>query len=133
MVDVARNPSPPIHAEYAPTIGEYIRAHAGAARSSVGTVAFGTALLILGIFDLVLPQDPVASLLILAGLALMSGYYIVPFIWWSAHRRPDLLLGAHELTADVSGLRIKTATTSIEQEWSTFRDVREQPADFIMG
>lgn len=94
--------------------------------SVLGTFGVATSL-----FSLLIVGDPVALVILIGGVALLSGTFIVPFVWWSIHQRRDLVLAPIEVVADASGLSVATATTTGRHDWSVFRRVRETSGAFL--
>jgi hypothetical protein len=115
---------PAVHVDYQMSGADYRSATIELTQQSVGTVAFGT--LFVGMSLIPLLNGDLSSIPILVvGLSFLTGVYCLPFIWWAIRRRSDLLLTRHDLTADATGIRVATATTTTQQTWPTFRRVRE--------
>jgi hypothetical protein len=114
----------PIEVAYRLAPAEYGRAMIEMVQQSVGSVAIGSAFVVMGGWTF-LNGDSVSLVLVLFGLAMASGLYCVPFILWAVRRRPDLLLGQHEVRVDGDGVAVTTATTSARQSWATFKRLRE--------
>jgi hypothetical protein len=125
-------PSPSVvSARYRPTRYDYVSASTAAARGSALSVAIGTYLAAISIIP-ALNGEIISWGLIAFGVAIASGLYCVPIIWWAVSRRPDLMLGEYELNADSATIQIATATTRTQQTWATFRRVRELPDGFLL-
>lgn len=114
----------PIELAYRLAPAEYRRATIEMVQHSVGSVAIGSALVAMGGWTF-LNGDAVSLILVLFGLAIASGLYCVPFVWWAVRRRPDLLLGQQEVRIDGEGVTFATSMTSARQSWATFKRLRE--------
>lgn len=114
----------PIQIAYRLRASEYGRAMIDMAQQSVGSVTIGSAITAMGAWTF-LQGDGASLVLVIFGVALASGLYCVPFILWAARRRPDLLLGQHEVRIDAEGVTVTTATTSARQGWATFKRLRQ--------
>ena len=114
----------PIQLVYRLRASEYGRAMIEMAQQSVGSVTIGSAIVAMGAWTF-LQGDGASLVLVIFGVAVASGLYSVPFVLWAARRRPDLLLGQHEVRIDADGVTVTTATTSARQGWATFKRLRE--------
>jgi tetrahydromethanopterin S-methyltransferase subunit F len=103
-------------------------------RSSVFATATGTFGLALGIVGAVITGDVGSAVIPIAyGLVMVTGAFSVPFVWWAVRRRPDLLLAAHTVEADESGLTMSTNNAAGRQDWSVYRTGSETAHAFILG
>ncbi len=116
-----------------PTQGDVIRNAMAASRGSTSTVAVGTFAATVGVVTLVLATDlPLAwAPPLVFGLAMLTGTFTVPFVWWTIRRRRDLILAPMEVTADAEGVELTSAVASGRQAWSIFRRARELPSAFL--
>jgi hypothetical protein len=131
MVSRALPPESPVQLDYRPTLSDYVKTAVVSATRSVAAVALGSYLVGIAILPLV-GGDVGSWVTLFIGLTLITGLYVVPFIWWTIRRRPDLMLGPHRLTVDAWGVRSETATVRMEQAWPTFRRVREVAGGFLL-
>jgi hypothetical protein len=122
---------PAVHLTYQLTRSDYRSATLEITQQSVPSVAIGT--FVAGIAVLpVLNGDLGSIVTLIFGLAIATGVYCLPFIWWATRRRSDLLLSRHDLTADATGIRVATPMTNTQQAWPTFRSVRELTNVFLL-
>ena len=121
----------PIHVDYSPKLGDYLKATMVEAATSPANAALAGAFFSMGIF-LILNDDPLGWTSMALGLLSITSLYSAPYICWNARRRADLMLSHRRLTADGSGIRIETGTSNVELTWSTFRKVRQQRDSFVL-
>jgi hypothetical protein len=131
MASTAQPGGSPIDLDYLPTIRDYVMTAVASASRSVIAIALGTYLVLIAIVP-ILGGDLASWMSMLVGLALLSGFYVAPFIWSAVRRRPDLMLGPHHVTVDAWGVRTETATARAELAWPTFRRVRETAGGFLL-
>ena len=75
-------------------------------------------------------QDPIsfvmnALLPIVFGVALVTGWYCVPFSWYAIRKRPELFDAEMTFEADDSGLRFRTTMYDTRIAWPYVRRVRD--------
>jgi ADP-ribose pyrophosphatase len=115
------------------TFGDRVRATSALARMSRGTIAFGLLVLVGALILLTQPEQvPLAIIEIALGIALLSGLYCVPIVWWAARRRPDLFNAELVFEADGVGIRMAGAYVTGSYLWATFRRVREREGFFFL-
>lgn len=116
-----------------PTQGDVIRNAMATSRASTSTVAVGTFSATVGLVSIVLTTDLHLAWAppLVFGLALLTGAYAVPFVWWTIRRRRDLMLVAIDVLADSEGVELASAVASGRQSWSMFRRARELPSAFL--
>ena len=120
-----------ISVAYQPTRGDYRKAALLSAARSMPNAAFGSWFIAIAILP-VLNGDLGSVVTLVVGVTVITGFWCIPLIEWATRRRPDLLLGPHELTVDSWGMRFATASMRAEQGWSTFRRVRQVGGAFLL-
>ena len=120
-----------------PTTSDYVWNAMAVTRSSLVTIAVGTFATATAVVTGILTGDRVLNLpllagLLLAGLSLLTGLFVVPFIWWPIHERRDLVLAPVHFVADEEGISLATETSTARHEWSVFRRIRETPGAFVL-
>lgn len=123
---------PMVRAEYQPQRGDYLKTAVLSAARSMPNAAFGSALVGMSSLAVILTGDLLSAVTLVAGIAVVTGLWCVPFLALALRRRPDLFLGPHELTADSHGVRFAIASGRSEQGWPTFRRVREVGGAFVL-
>jgi hypothetical protein len=131
-MELAADAAATIRAEYQPQRGDYFKAAVLSSARSMPNAAFGTALTCMALLAIILTGDRLSVLILVAGVAGLTGLWSLPFLALALRRRPDLFLGPHELTADADGVRFATASARSEQGWPTFRRVREVGGAFLL-
>jgi hypothetical protein len=63
---------------------------------------------------------------------ILSGYYLVPFAWWSMRRNKWLFEAPVDLTATDAGLEIATAAGVRKVPWEVVTQVREMKQVFAV-
>jgi hypothetical protein len=115
--------APPVTGNYRASVRDYIR-HAPAlkrgTRFSNGFGALAALLAVLSLPYLV----PVALELALA-VALLSGYYTVPFTWLGLRSKRRLVEQQVEVVADAGGVQFTHAVSHIDIPWDEISRVRE--------
>ena len=115
-----------------PTTQDIILNAMAMVRRSGVALLFGTFLTVLGVIGLV-DGDLVGSLLtVVFGLSFLSGTMIVPFMYWSIHRRRDLVLAPIAVEADEAGIRISAAYGTSQHAWTVYRSARETSRAFLL-
>lgn len=115
-----------------PTASDYVSTSAALLRVSTGSQVLGGAMLGLGTVGLIGLTDPFSLMPIAFGLALITGAFAIPFVWYGIRRRRDLLLAPLHVSADREGISITGPTSTTRQQWSTYRRVREIPTAFLL-
>jgi ADP-ribose pyrophosphatase len=114
-------------ARYALTTREYVAANVALARRSTGMRLLGFGLLLLGVGAGALTSDWVINLpAALLGLAFVTGWFTIPFAWWQARKRRDLIEAPSAVRVDPSGLTFRTPLTTGHQGWETFGHVHDR-------
>jgi hypothetical protein len=96
---------PAIHGEYRNTAGEWLRIVPVVSRGGLMTL-FG--LVVLVVAALVAAGGEVVNAIVSAafGLSLVTGWYCVPFVWWSMRGRRDVFEARQVLEATAEELRL---------------------------
>lgn len=115
-----------------PTASDYVSTSAALLRVSTGSQVLGGAMLGLGTVGLISFTDLFSVVPIAFGLALITGAFAVPFVWYGIRRRRDLLLAPLHVSADREGISITGPTSTARQQWSTYKRVREVPTAFLL-
>ena len=102
------------------------------ARSSIFATAVGTFATTTGLLGVIVLRNPLVVPVLIFGVALLTGLFVVPFVWWAIHRRPDLVLAPLEVSADEGGVSMVTPTTRGRHDWSVFRSIRETGRAFVL-
>jgi hypothetical protein len=76
--------------------------------------------------------DLVSLLFVLMALSFLSGFVVAPIVWWSIHRRPDLVLAPIDVEADTDGLTRISSQATRRDTWSAYRRVRETSRGFLL-
>ena len=114
-------------ARWTMNLGRLIRANANLAQMSRGLRIMGIASLLLGAFVYSQGGDLIGWLYpMVFGALIMTGLFNIPFIWWQARRRPDLVNVVLHLEADDLGVRISAPYGAGAYRWDTFRRTRER-------
>jgi YcxB-like protein len=66
------------------------------------------------------------------GVSFVTGWFIAPFAWYQARKRPDLVTAEWRLTADERGLQVASPMLNGLSLWSTFKIVRETGEFFFL-
>lgn len=114
-----------------PTVSDYMWNAIAITRSSLISIALGTFATTSSILAIVVAGDTSSVFVLLGGLSLLTGVFVVPFVWWPIHQRRDLVLAPIDVVADERGLSFTTSTSTGRHDWSVFRRVRETSGAFI--
>lgn len=114
-----------------PTVTDYMWNAIAITRSSLISIALGTFATTSSILAIVVAGDTSSVFVLLGGLSLLTGVFVVPFVWWPIHQRRDLVLAPIDVVADERGLSFTTSTSTGRHDWSVFRRVRETSGAFI--
>ncbi|MEO8469299.1 MAG: NUDIX domain-containing protein [Chloroflexota bacterium] len=114
-------------AEWTMNLGRLIRANANLVQMSRGLRMVGVVSLLFGAFLYAQGADLVGWLYpMVFGALIMTGLFNIPFIWWQARRRPDLVNVVLHLEADDLGVRISAPYGAGAHRWDTFRRTRQR-------
>ncbi len=120
-------------ATYAMTAREYISANVAAAQRSTGLRLVGSGLLILGLGTGILTGDWVVNLPVaLVGLTFITGLWVVPFAWWQARKRRDLIEAPSAVRIDPTGVTYRSPLATGHQTWDTFGHVHDRGGFFFL-
>ena len=114
-----------------PSQGDILNNAAALARRSAVSQAVGAFATTIAIVAIVLGEWWIVFFLAF-GLLLLSGYFIVPFMWISIRKRRDLILAPVQVEADRQGVTMTTKQASVRQSWSVYRRVRETHEAFLL-
>ena len=114
-------------AQWTMNVGRLIRANANLVQMSRGLRIMGLASLLFGAFLYAQGADLLGWIypMVFGGLV-MTGWFSIPFIWWQARRRPDIVNVVLRLDADDLGVRISAPYGAGAYRWGTFRRTRER-------
>jgi len=115
-----------------PTTGDILWNAAALLRRSavglvVGTFTTAASLILIALGDLP------SAIMLAFGLALLSGTFAVPFVWWSIRQRRDLILAPVEVVADRDGISLASTVANAHQNWSFYRRARETSRAFLLN
>ena len=115
-----------------PTSSDFVANAAAMMRRSAVTLVIGAFATTVAAITLYL-GDLVGLFLLVAGLSMLTGLFMVPFVWFAIRQRRDLVLASVDVEADADGLTMTTARASSRQAWSVYRDVRETSRAFLLN
>ena len=115
-----------------PTSSDFVANAAAMMRRSAVTLVTGAFATTVAAITLYL-GDLVGVFLLVAGLSMLTGLLMVPFVWFAIRQRRDLVLASVDVEADADGLTMTTARASSRQAWSVYRDVRETSRAFMLN
>lgn len=108
------------------SMGRLYRASTAMVRQSRGMQALGLVSLAAGLYTLVAGAPlEVWGWPLVFGVALVTGVYCLPIVWWQARKRPEIVTAENVLTADAAGVRVTAPYGGGAWKWSLFRRVRE--------
>jgi len=113
----------------APTVGDIYWRSVELARRSAFGLAIGTFITAISLVAIVL-GDRFSLFALLFGLSLLSGVFVVPFVWWTIRQRRDLVLGPVTVEADSEGLSMTSVQATTQLRWPVFRRARETKRAF---
>ncbi len=119
-----------VDVRYRLTSTEYIRANLELAQRSAGSRGIGVVATVVGALGILMGTGPVAFVSFVLGLIVATGAITIPFAWYQARRRPDLITGEMTFHADAAGLHLRAASADVHLAWDTFRRVHET-SDFL--
>jgi hypothetical protein len=115
--------TPPIAGSYQTSMREYMGHVPALNRGTRFSIGFGVLALLLAFLSL--PYlVPVAIELALA-IALLSGYYAVPFTWLTLRSRREQVAQPVEVFADDAGLHFTHGVTEVDVPWAEITRLRE--------
>ena len=114
-----------------PTMGELIWHQAELARRSAFLIVLGTFVTVTSAFTVFL-GDVVSIIGVLLGLSMLSGLFVVPFVWWAIRQRRDLMLAPVSYEIDDAGISMSTNSSTTRSAWSVFRRARETSRAFVL-
>jgi len=115
-----------------PTAGDIIANAVTYVRRSGLVLALGAFTTVSSALGLVLAGDPISLIFLLLGLSFLSGWFVVPIVWWSIRLRRDLVLAPFEVEADDAGIAMTASYGSSRHAWSVYRRVRETDRAFTL-
>jgi hypothetical protein len=124
-------PTGPIDVVSRPTTSDYVWNAAALTRSSLLATSLGTFATVTAGLALVVAGDLLSIIVLLGGLSLLTGLFVVPFIWWPIHQRRDLVLAPVHVVADDQGITWETEASTARHDWTVFRRIRETSGAFL--
>jgi hypothetical protein len=115
--------SPTITARYQGTIGGQLRYVPVLNRGSKASILLSLACIVLALLSL--PDIFFATLGVVLSVLILSGYYLIPFAWWTLRRNRWLFEAPVEMIASREGLEFKTAAGPTEIGWPAVGRGRE--------
>jgi hypothetical protein len=125
-------PTDPIAVDSRPTASDYVWNTAAHFRSSLLATSLGTFTTVTATLALIVAGDLASIVILVGGLSLLSGLFVVPFIWWPIHERRDLALAPVHVVADDEGITWGTETSTARHDWTVFRRIRETSGAFVL-
>jgi len=119
-----------IQARYQGTIGDQLRHVPALNRGTPSSLLLSGAALVLAILSL--PHVYFTIFGVILSALILSGYYLVPFAWWSMRRNKWLFEAPVDLTATDAGLEIATAAGVRKVPWEVVTQVREMKQVFAV-
>jgi hypothetical protein len=121
----------PITGRYRLTVREQLGMAPALNRGTLFSLASAGIFVVLALLSLA-TGDPIGASLELAfAAALYSGYYCVPFAWFTLRRHRAAAEAPVDLEADDDGLRFETRATRLEIPWDRVSRIRETPTCFF--
>jgi ADP-ribose pyrophosphatase len=135
--DAAPRPAvggPSVEVQYRLTMGQWLRATAALGRRSRANVVFGV-LALLGAFGYAFLLDGplLAAILAISGVAMLTGWFSAPFVWFYARRRPDLFDAPVRFRADRAGIEVIAPFGSGRNAWGVYRQIRRSGGFLFFG
>jgi hypothetical protein len=126
-------PVPAISTVYRLAPGEYVTAFRVLVSRSRFAMGVGILLTAMGLVSLATGvglESPGSFLVtvvlqIFFGIALVTGWHCVPFLWYSTRRRPELFNAEMTFEMDESGLHLRTAMYDSRIAWPYVRRARD--------
>lgn len=123
----------PVSAVYHLAPGEYSTAVRVLVRRSKFATGVGLLVTAMGLMSLLVGmglESPVSFVMtvllqVVTGVALLTGWHVVPFTWYSAHRRPELFTGEMAFEMDDTGMRFRTSMYDNRVAWAYVRRARD--------
>jgi ADP-ribose pyrophosphatase len=119
-------------ATYRMTLRETILASAQGTGRSKLIRAMGIGVVLLASFGALTVGDPFSLIMVFVGLTMVTGWFSLPFVWYQARRRPDLVSAEWQLIADENGMRVSSEQVNGSHLWSAFRVVHETRQFFFL-
>ena len=121
-----------ITGRYTTSAREYLRYAPTLNRGTRFSNGFAALAVVLAILSL---PDPIPVVLeLLLALALVSGYYSIPFTWMTLRSRRDQVEQTVAVTADDEGIHFTHATADIDIPWDEITRLREtRDCFFVMA
>jgi hypothetical protein len=113
------------------TVRELVLQSASLLRRSPLMLVFGTFVTVTAAIPL-LAGDRSGVIGVLLGLSFLTGFFVVPFVWWSVRQRRDLLLAPVTVELDADGVTTTHSAATAHQAWSVYKRARETPSTFIL-
>ena len=121
----SRTFGPSVEVRYRLTPGRWLAATAALGRRSRSNRIVGLLALVGALGYAFLLDGPlVAALLAIAGVAILSGWFSAPFVWFSARRRPDLFDAPVRFRADRRGVEVVAPHGTGRSDWAVYRRIR---------
>jgi ADP-ribose pyrophosphatase len=111
---------------------EVMAASMATMRASRGYLLFGISLMLLAVLPFAAGDVLIALPGLVGGAAILTGSFLVPFVWWQIRKRPELLQMPNVLSADHTGVSYRSPFVSGEYRWGAFRRVREMQGFFFL-
>lgn len=121
---------PLITGRYQTTMSEYLRHAPALNRGTLFSNGFGAVALVLAVLSF---PDPLAVAFEFAlGLALLSGYYCVPFTWLALRSRTQQVEKPIDVVVDDAGLHFLQGSVEIDAPWEQTTRLREDRDSFFL-
>ncbi len=118
-------------AHYALTVSEFVSANVAGMRRSTGNRLVGIVFVLLGLVPSVLTGDWLINLpFFVFGLLFLTGWFVIPFAWWQARKRRDLIEAPSAVRIDPTGLTYRSPLATGHQTWDTFGHVHDRGGFF---
>jgi hypothetical protein len=122
----------PIVGQYQMSVGEQVRNIPALNRGTWFANGTGAFFAMFGIVDIAQGQPLSAAIAFVFAASLVSGYYGVPFGWFTLSRHSQQALAPVVLLATGDGLRFETNATQLEVPWATISRIREKSNCFYV-
>jgi hypothetical protein len=119
-----------IQAHYQGTIGGQLRFIPALNRGTPSSLILSAVALVLAILSL--PYVYFTIFGVILSILILSGYYLVPFAWWSMRRNRWLFEAPVDLTVTDQGLEVATAAGVRKVPWEVVGQVREMKDVFAV-
>ena len=122
----------PISGRYQLTVREQLSFAPALNRGTLFSLVCGALLAGLALLSLVSGDSIGASVALAFAFALYSGYYVVPFAWFTLRRNRSAAEAPVEVFVTDDGFRFETSLTTMEVPWVRVRRIRETPSGFLV-